>query len=245
VLRSDGSPTYYAADLAYVEHKFSRGHDRLIYVLGADHHGYVGRLKAAVGVMGYDPDAVEVPLYQMVTVSGERMGKRRGLVVAADELIDAIGADAARFFLVQRSHDQVLDIDLDLAVRHERENPVYYVQYAHARCASILRKAESELGLVPAGGPWQHVPAPQETELVKRLAEWPTVAAEAAERRAPHRVVAWLQALAGEYHVFQHDVPVLRAEPDARAFRLALVSSVKTTISTALGLIAVEAPAEM
>ena len=175
LMKSDGVPTYFAADLAYIEHKFSRGHDRLIYILGADHHGYVARLKAGAACMGYDPEAVEVPIYQMVTVSGERMGKRRGNVVTADELVEAIGVDATRFFLVQRSHDQTMDIDLDLAVRQERENPVYYVQYAHARAQSILRRAAGE-GHEPTAGPWSHAPEPQERELVKRLVEWPVVA---------------------------------------------------------------------
>jgi arginyl-tRNA synthetase len=245
VLRSDGSPTYFAADLAYLEHKFSRGHQRLIYVLGADHHGYVGRLKAAASCLGYDPDAVEVPIYQMVTVSGERMGKRRGNVVTSDELLDAIGPDATRYFLVARSHDQGMDIDLDLAARTERENPVYYVQYANARCASILRKA-AEFGLVPHVAAWKHRPETAEADIIKRLAEWPTVVREAIDRRAPHRVVAWVHALAGEYHVFQHDIPVLKAnDDDARSFRLALVACTATAIRTALQLVGAEAPEVM
>jgi arginyl-tRNA synthetase len=246
LVRGDGTPTYFAADLAYIEHKFSRGHGRLMYVLGPDHHGYIGRLKAAAACLGHDPAAVDVQIYQTVTVSGARMGKRRGNVVTADELMDGIGVDATRFFLVQRSHDQPMDIDLDVAVAQNNENPVYYVQYAHARAASILRKAG------PAeSGPWNYEPVPQEAAIVKRLAEWPSVGAEAAAQRAPHRVVAWLGALAGDWHRYHHDgkhdpsLRVIADDPDARGFRLALTACVATTIRTALGLIGVDAPDEM
>ncbi len=244
LIKADGVPTYFAADIAYIEHKFARGHDRLLYILGADHHGYVARLQAAAACLGHDPAAVEVPIYQMVTVSGERMGKRRGNVVTADELIDAIGVDAARFFLVQRSHDQTMDIDLDLAVRTERENPVYYVQYAHARARSILRRAAEE-GTGPTAGGWAHAPERQERELVKRLVEWPQVAREAADRRAPHRVVAYLSQLAADFHVFHHDLRVLHDDADVRAFRLTVTGCVGDTIGTALDLIGVEAPDAM
>jgi arginyl-tRNA synthetase len=244
LIKSDGSPAYFAADLAYIEHKFERGHDRLIYILGADHHGYVARLKAAAACMGYDPNAVEVPIYQMVTVSGERMGKRRGNAITADELMDAIGIDATRFFLVQRSHDQTMDIDLDLAVRQERENPVYYVQYAHARAQSILRRA-AEDGDGPTAGPWSHAPEAQERDLVKRLVEWPDVVRDAADRRAPHRIVAYVHQLAGDFHVFHHDLRVLHDDPDTRAFRLTLTAAVGATVRRALDVIGVEAPDTM
>jgi arginyl-tRNA synthetase len=244
ILRGDGRPTYFAADLAYVEYKFERGSERLIYILGADHHGYVSRLKAAAACMGYDPARVEVPLYQMITVSGERMGKRRGNVVLADELADGIGVDAARYFLVQRSHDQALDIDIDLAVEKTAKNPVYYVQYAHARACSILRRGEED-GAAVAAGPLRHDPERQEADVVKRLVEWPAVAAEAAARRAPHRVVGYVHALAGEFHVFHHDLRVLHDDPDVRAFRLALTRAVRDTVATGLDLIGVSAPESM
>jgi len=244
LIKSDGAAAYFAADLAYIEHKFGRGHDRLIYILGADHHGYVARLKAAAACMGYDPDAVEVPIYQMVTVSGERMGKRRGNVVTADELMDAIGIDATRFFLVQRSHDQGMDIDLDLAVRQERENPVYYVQYAHARAQSILRRAAQE-GDRPTAGPWSHAPEQQERDLVKRLVEWPDIVRDAADRRAPHRVIAYAAQLAADFHVFHHDLRVLHDDPDVRAFRLTLTAAVGDVVRRALDLVGVGAPDTM
>jgi arginyl-tRNA synthetase len=244
ILRADGRPTYFAADLAYVEHKFGRGSERLIYILGADHHGYVSRLKAAAASMGYDPDAVEVPLYQMVTVSGERMGKRRGNAVTADELCDGIGVDAARYYLLQRSHDQVLDIDLDLAVEKSAKNPVYYVQYAHARACSILRRG-AENGSVALDRPLRHDAERQEADVLKRLVEWPAVAADAAARRAPHRVVAYAHALAGEFHVFHHDLRVLHDDADVRAFRLALTRAVRDTVATALDVVGVSAPESM
>jgi len=178
------------------------------------------------------------------TVSGERMGKRRGNAITADELMDAIGIDATRFFLVQRSHDQTMDIDLDLAVRQERENPVYYVQYAHARAQSILRRA-AEDGDGPTAGPWSHAPEAQERDLVKRLVEWPDVVRDAADRRAPHRIVAYVHQLAGDFHVFHHDLRVLHDDPDTRAFRLTLTAAVGATVRRALDVIGVEAPDTM
>jgi arginyl-tRNA synthetase len=244
LLKADGETTYFAADLAYIDVKFKRGAGRALYVLGADHHGYVQRLKAAAACLGWDPEAVEILLYQLVTVSGERMGKRRGNVITLDGLADAIGVDAARYFLVQRSHDQVLDIDLDLAVETSSKNPVYYVQYAHARCCSILRKAEDE-GLAVGGVGTAHAPEPQEAALVRRLAEWPDAAAFAADLRAPHRVVAWAHDLAGDFHAFHHDLHVLHEDVDVRAFRLAAVRATREALARALDLVGVEAPERM
>lgn len=243
VFKADGSAAYFAADLAYLDHKFARGFDRIIYVLGADHHGYAGRLKAAAACLGYDPDRVEIAIYQMITISGERMGKRRGNVVDLDELLEAIGVDATRFYLVQRSHDQPLDIDVEQAVAASRDNPVYYVQYAHARAVSILRRAgDPDTALATTNA---HEPERQERDVVKRLVEWPSVVAEAAERRAPHRIVAYLIALAGEFHAFHHDLRVLHDDPEVRAFRLALTAAVRDVVKLGLGLLAVDAPDEM
>lgn len=245
LIKQDGEATYFAADLAYLEDKFSRGAGRLIYVLGADHHGYVERLKAAAACLGHDPEAVEILIYQLVTVSGERMGKRRGNVITLDGLVDAIGVDAARFFLVQRSHDQTLDIDLDLAVETSNANPVYYVQYAHARACSILRRAEEE-GAAPAfDDASRHIPEPAEQALIKRLVEWPDVVAEASRRRTPHRIPAWLHELAADFHAFHHDLYVLDDDPEVRAFRLALVETTQTALARGLALIGVSAPERM
>lgn len=244
LLKADGETTYFAADLAYIDLKFKRGATRAIYVLGADHHGYIQRLKAGAACLGLDADAVEVLIYQLVTVSGERMGKRRGNVITLNELAEAIGVDAARYFLVERSHDQMLDIDLDLAVETSSKNPVYYVQYAHARCQSILRKASDE-GLAVDGVGSTHVPEGPEMTLVRRLAEWPDVVALAAELRAPHRIVTWAHELAADFHAFHHDLFVLHEDADTRAFRLSTVRATGEALTRALGLIGVAAPDRM
>ena len=244
LVKADGDHTYFASDLAYVERKFQRGATHAIYVLGADHHGYVQRLKAGAACLGHDPDAVECLIYQLITVSGERMGKRRGNVITLDELVESIGVDASRWFLVQRSHDQTLDIDLDLAVEASSKNPVYYVQYAHARCASILRKAHDE-GLAVDGVGSAHEPASVETALVRKLAEWPDVVALAAQLRAPHRIAAWAHELAGDFHAFHHDALVLHDDADVRAFRLAAVRATREALARALDLLGVAAPDRM
>ena len=244
LLKADGEHTYFASDLAYIDRKFERGATRAIYVLGADHHGYVQRLKAGAACLGHDPEAVEILIYQLITVSGERMGKRRGNVITLDELVEAIGVDAARFFLVQRSHDQTLDIDLDLAVEASSKNPVYYVQYAHARCASILRKAHDE-GLAIDGVGAAHDPEPVERALLRKLAEWPEIVALAAEQRAPHRMAGWAHELAGDFHAFHHDALVLHEDVDVRAFRLSLVRATQDALARALDLIGVDAPDRM
>ena len=241
LLKADGEHTYFASDLAYVDLKFQRGATHAIYVLGADHHGYIQRLKAGAQCLGYDPEHVECLIYQLITVSGERMGKRRGNVITLTELTDAIGVDAARYFLVQRSHDQTLDIDLDLAVEASSKNPVYYVQYAHARCASIQRKAVDE-GLAVDGVGSAHVPEGPEMTLIRRLAEWPEVVASAAELRAPHRIIAWTHELAADFHAFHHDLYVLHQDADTRAFRLSAVRATREALERALALIGVSAP---
>src|SRR5262249_49593653 len=197
IIRRDGSPTYYAADLAYLIHKMERGYDLALYVLGADHHGYTARLRAAASVLGYDPARIDVPLYQMVSISeaGEsrKISKRRGDVIFLDDVVEAIGVDAARYFLVQRSHDQPIEIDVELATEQSSKNPVYYVQYAHARIASILRRAAEESGAerVVAASPvdLESLVEPSERALVHRIASFPAVARAAADMRAPHRIV--------------------------------------------------------
>jgi arginyl-tRNA synthetase len=240
---SDGSYLYFAADVAYVKDKFDRGFDIAVYVLGADHHGYVARLKAAAAMLGYDPNRVEVLLYQLVhlTRGGEqtKMSKRRGDVVFLDDFIDEIGIDAARWFLVNRGPDQTIEIDVDLAAEKSQKNPVYYVQYAHARIAGILRNAGgAEMSTVP-NGPL----APEERELIKRLAEFPHVAAEAAEKRGPQGIPTYAIRVADDFHRFYHEHRVL--ESDEQAFRLALVRATQSVIARALGLVGVAAPDSM
>jgi arginyl-tRNA synthetase len=243
VVRSDGRTTYFAADVAYLRHKFRRGFERLIYVLGADHHGYVGRLRAAAAALGRDPDAVEVLIYQMVHLveGGEtrKVSKRRGDVVSLDELLDEVGVDPARWFLVSRGHEQTIDIDVDLARQRTEANPVYYVQYAHARIAGVMRNAGGvEAGAEPAGEL-----APLERELVKRLADFPLVAAEATHRRGPHAIPNYAIQLANDFHRFYHEHRVLGS--DEEAFRLGLCRATQIVIARCLDLVGVEAPERM
>jgi len=241
---SDGSFLYYAADVAYVRDKFERGFDRLIYVLGADHHGYVARLKAAAAMLGYDPDRFEVLLYQLVhlTKAGEqtKMSKRRGDVVFLDELMDEIGVDASRWYLVNRGPDQAIDIDIDLAAEKSQKNPVYYVQYAHARIAGILRNAAGRpSNSLLLGGKL----AVEERDLIKRLLEFPALVAEATTRRAPQALPTYAIRVADDFHRFYHEHRVL--ESDAETFRLALVRATQAVIARALDLVGVEAPERM
>ena len=245
--RANGATTYLAADVAYHLDKASRMGDRMIDVLGADHHGYIGRLKAILAAHDHDPDRLEVLIVQLVSLleGGEamKMSKRAGTMVTMDELVDDIGVDAARFFLVERSSDTPLDVDLTLAREKSQENPVFYVQYAHARCCSMLRRAADEGA---AAGP--DVPGevgPDERALALRLAEWPEVVTEAAARRAPHRVVAYLKDLARDFHGFYHRSQVMDAPPAERAFRLGMVEDTRDVVAAGLGLVAVEAPERM
>ena len=239
---SDGSFLYFAADVAYLQDKFERGFDKAIYVLGADHHGYVARLKAAAAMLGYDPERVEVLLYQLVhlTRGGQtaKMSKRRGDVVFLDEFIDEIGVDAARWYLVKSGPDQGIEIDVDLAAR-SRENPVYYVQYAHARIAGILRNA----GDATVSPGLQAPLTLEERELIKRLLELPAIAADAAEHRGPQALPAYAIRVADDFHRFYHEHRVL--ESDQQAFRLALVRATQIVIARSLDLIGVEAPDRM
>jgi arginyl-tRNA synthetase len=243
VVRSDGRTTYFAADVAYLRNKLRRGFDRLVYVLGADHHGYVARLRAAAAALGKDPETVEVLVYQLVhlTEEGEarKVSKRRGDVVFLDQLLDEIGVDAARWFLVSRGHEQTIEIDVDLARERTEKNPVYYVQYAHARIAGILRNAAGrEPSSDPPGALSEH-----ERELLKRLAEFPLVAAEATQRRAPHMVPAYAIRVADDFHRFYHHHRVL--ESDAEAFRLGLCRATQVVIARCLDLVGVHAPDRM
>jgi len=243
VIKSDGTPGYFAADCVYLLRKAAKGFDRMIYVLGADHHGYVGRLKALAGMIGRDPESVEVLIYQLVhLVEGGRakkMSKRRGDVVTLNELLDMVGVDAARWYLVSRGHDQTIELDVDLAREKSAKNPVYYVQYAHARIAGILRNAG---GAAAAAEPPAEL-ADEERDLVKRLAELPGILAEATERRAPHAVPTYAIRVADDFHRFYHRHKVLGSE--AEAFRLGLCGATRTVIARCLDLIGVEAPDRM
>jgi arginyl-tRNA synthetase len=245
LLRSgDRTPTYRAADVPYLVDKLERGFDRAIYVLGADHHGTRNWYAAVARMLGYDPERLEVLLYQPVhlTRGGEqtKMSKRRGDVVFLDEFMDEIGVDAARWYLVNRGPDQAIDIDVDLAAEQSQKNPVYYVQYAHARIAGILRNAPGNASnSLLLAGPLE----PEERELVKRLAELPGVVAEAIAKRGPQAVPAYAIRVADDFHRFYHEHRVL--ESDQEAFRLRLCRATQTVIARCLGLVGVEAPERM
>jgi arginyl-tRNA synthetase len=256
LLRSDGAPTYFAADISYHLEK-SEEYDHLINVLGVDHHGYLARMRAALGAGGADPEQFEAPLINLVHIveGGERaqMSKRKGEFVTLDELIDDIGADAARWFMVQRSNDTQIDLDLDLARKQSSDNPVYYVQYAHARIASILRKAEAETGWEPtseralaAAEAGLGVGAePAERALVKRLLAGPAEVRAAADLRAPHRLCAYATETAADFHAFYRDCQVVGAGGDVEQARLALCVATKSVIASTLDLLGVGAPERM
>ena len=251
--RSSGAPTYFASDIAYHQEKRERGFDRLIDVWGADHHGYVQRMKAAFGALGGDPDRLELLLTQFVHLieRGGRasMSKRAGEFVTLDELMDEIGVDAARWFLLNRSHDTTIELDLDVAREEKPENnPAHYVRYAHARTAKILREAGDERieEALARTAPATLELHPSERELVRKLLAFPTEVAEAADRRAPHRIATYALELARTQAAFYRDCHVLRAETeDLKSFRLGLCVATKRTIARALELLGVSAPESM
>ena len=254
--RASGEHTYFASDIAYHQEKRERGYDLLIDVWGADHHGYVQRMLAAFEALGGAAGQLELAIMQFVHLveGGERgkMSKRSGEFVTLDDLLDDIGVDAARWFLLARSHDTTIDLDLELARSESSENPVYYVQYAHARIASVLRKAgtagvaDAITGLAHAAGglPPADLHA-SERELIRRLLDLPAEVDEAAQRRAPHRIAAYALETAQAFSAFYRDCQVVGAEPQVEAFRLALCVAAGTTLARALDLLGVAAPDEM
>jgi arginyl-tRNA synthetase len=247
--RSTGDETYFAADIAYHQDKRERGFDRVIDIWGADHHGHVKRMLAVWEALGGEPDRLELLIMQLVNLLEDgrvaQFSKRKGEFVTLDDLIDDIGVDAARFFMLQRSHDTTLDLDLKLAREQSQENPVYYVQYAHARIASILRKAGSSrvddaLAADLATGDQLH---PSASALVKQLLEFPEEVRMAAERRAPHRMTAYSLEVARSFSAFYRDCQVVGGEDED--FRIALSVQTRRVIARALDLLGVEAPESM
>ena len=250
VVRANGEPTYFASDLGYVAEKFSRGFDELIYIWGQDHHGTVARVRNAAEAMGYDKDAVRMLLVAWVRFVRDgveiSMSKRAGTFITLDELLAEIGVDAARWFFASRGPSSGIDFDIELAKKQSNENPVYYVQYAHARIASILRKA-AESGLTPkagldpddlAGGP--------EAALVREVIRLPEVVEDAAAAEEAQAVTAYATELASTFHAFYRDAKVVdTADPGRSAARLALVSATRTTLANALGLLGISAPEQM
>ncbi|MDT7707361.1 MAG: arginyl-tRNA synthetase [Pseudonocardiales bacterium] len=251
VIKSDGNPAYIAGDIAYFLDKRSRGFNLCIYMLGADHHGYVARLKAAAAAFGDDPDVVEVLIGQLVNLVKDgvpvRMSKRAGNVVTMDDLVEAVGVDAARYSLIRSSVDSSLDIDLDLLTRRSNDNPVFYVQYAHARLASLARNA-ADLGMTP-GEEFGLLEHPREGDLVRTLGEFPSVVASAAELREPHRVARYLEQLAAAYHKFYDACRVLpmgdEEISDLHRARLGLCVAARQVLANGLGLLGVSAPERM
>ena len=255
VIKSDGNAAYIAGDIAYVADKFDRGHDLAIYMLGADHHGYIARLRASAQALGYDPEAVEVLIGQMVNLVRDgqavKMSKRAGTVITLDDLVEAIGVDGARYSLVRSSVDSSLDIDLGLWASQSADNPVYYVQYGHARICSILRKAE-ELGFDTAAladAPLDLLTHEKEGDLIRTLGEFPEVVATAATLREPHRIARYAEELAAVFHRFYDQCQVLpkageETEPIHSA-RLALASATRQVMANALTMVGVSAPEKM
>ena len=251
VIRSNGAYTYLAADIAYIVDKYGRGFDRLLYVLGADHHGTVARLKGAAEALGFDPERMEIVIYQWVSFlrGGEpvAMSKRAGTFIALDELIDEVGVDAARFTLLQSSSDSTMSFDIETVKRQSMDNPVYYVQYGHARIASILRRAEHE------GVPRKPVSEADlsllvhdaELDLLRAIAELPEQIAMAAELRAPHRVAHAAQELAARVHRFYTECRVVSDDAELTQARLWLSEGARRSIATLLSLLGVSAPESM
>lgn len=252
VIKSDGDAAYIAGDIAYVADKIERGHDLCIYMLGADHHGYVSRLKAAAAALGYNADQVEVLIGQMVNLlrDGEaiRMSKRAGTVITLDDLVEAIGIDAARYSLVRSSVDSSLDIDLALWASQSSDNPVYYVQYGHARLSSIARKA-AELGVSYEAADYSLLTHDREGDLIRTLGEFPAVVTAAAQLREPHRIARYAEELAGVFHRFYDNCQILPKAGEETApihgARLALAAASRQTLANALGLVGVTAPERM
>ena len=250
LVKQDGSYTYLTPDIAYHEEKFKRGFDTLINVWGADHHGYIPRMKAAVQALGYDPERLKIEIIQMVNLlkNGEKvkMSKRTGKAVTLRELMEEVGVDAMRWFFAMRSADTHLDFDIDLAVSRSNENPVYYVQYAHARVCSILRQGEKLGYSVNDEADLSHLTSEKETDLLKKLGEFPEAVIEAADKRATQRVTNYAFELAACLHSFYNVERVIDQDaPEKSKARYQLMKAVQTTLSNALSLLGVSAPETM
>ncbi|QUH04710.1 arginine--tRNA ligase [Saccharopolyspora erythraea] len=255
LIKSDGTTAYIAGDVAYLRDKRNRGFDLCIYMLGADHHGYIPRLKAAAAAFDDDPDAVEVLIGQMVNLVKDgkpvRMSKRAGTVVRLEDLVDAVGVDAARYSLIRSSVDSAVDIDLDLITKRSNENPVFYVQYAHARLSSLQRNAAS-LGIdrgPVADADLSLLTHEREGDLIRTLGEYPRVVRSAAELREPHRIARYLEDLASAYHKFYDACRVLQPGDDQATpltiARLQLCEAARQVLANGLGLLGVSAPEQM
>ncbi len=251
IKRADERPTYFAADIAYHAQKYDRGFQWMIDVWGTDHHGYVQRIKAVVQALGRDPDSLTILLYQLVTLLRDgkpvAMSTRTGEFVTLQEVVEEVGTDAARFFFAMRGPNSHLEFDLDLAKRHAPENPVFYVQYVHARCCSLFREADKR-GIAVGNLDGFSMPArlePAERALLIKLASYPDAIRQCGQDLSPHHLTAYLMSLAGEYHRFYENCQVLDQPAEITAFRLALVDAVRTLIAGGLDLLGVSSPQEM
>jgi arginyl-tRNA synthetase len=249
IIRSNGSPTYFAADIGYVTEKLSRGFDHLIYVWGADHHGTIARVRGAAEAMGYDPNRVQILLYSWVRFVRDgveiSMSKRSGEFITLDELLSEVGVDAARWFFASRGHTSAIDFDIELAKKQSNENPVYYVQYAHARIASILRKA-ADAGLSPAPSVAGALAGGPEGALARAMIRLPEVVEDAVLAEETQTITAYATELATTFHAFYRDARVVDPdEPERSATRLALADATRITLANALRLLGISAPDSM
>lgn len=251
LVKNDGSYTYLTPDIAYHLDKYSRGYDRMINIWGADHHGYIPRMKAAMEALGHDPNKLQVLIAQMVSLfqDGEKvkMSKRTGKAVTMEDLMEEVGIDAIRYFFNMRSMDSHLDFDMDLAVSTSNENPVFYVQYAHARICSVLRQAAEQGISVPALDAIQFdkLTQPHEFDLLRKMGELPKEISEAAEQYAPHRIIRYVYELAAEFHSYYRAERVITEDLEQTSARLALVQAVKIALVNTLKLVGVSAPERM
>lgn len=250
LIKKDGSYTYLLPDIAYHEDKFNRGYDRLIDMMGADHHGYIARMKAAVEALGYNREKLDIQITQMVSLvqGGEKvkMSKRTGKAVTLRELMEEVGLDATRYFFAMRSLDTQLEFDMDLAVSKSNENPVFYAQYAHARVCSMLRQGEELVLSYNLDTDLSPIDSEKEYELLKAIGDFPAVVADAAAKRTPHKVANYVHDLASALHSFYNAERVLDADaPEKSKARLALMKSTQITLQSALALLGVSAPEKM
>ena len=251
VVRNNGEPTYFAADIAYHQHKYARGFDKVIDIWGADHHGYIPRLQAVVQALGYEKTSLQIVLVQLVNLLRDgnpvAMSTRSGEFVTMREVVDEVGKDAARYNFLMRRSDSHLDFDLELAKRQSNENPVYYVQYAHARICSILAMAREKGYQVSAFGDTDvgRLNLAEEMALIKEISRFPEVVAGAAQTLEPHRLTFYLNDLAGIFHNYYNKHRVVSPDDDLTKARLLLMKSVRTVIRSALGLLGVSAPEQM
>lgn len=252
VIRDNGVPTYLAADIAYHKNKYERQFKKLINIWGADHHGYVARVKAAMAALGLDPNQLEILLLQMVSLfrNGElvKMSKRTGQAITLNELIEEVGTDAARYFFIMRSLDTQLDFDLDLAKSHSNENPVYYIQYANARIFSIYKQIAENgdvFDMTWKNTKWDKLKEERELALIKKMSAYPEEIRKAAADRAPHRIAHFVYEMAGLFHAFYNNCHIIQSDKELEEARLALVTAVQITIANCLAVLGISAPETM